>query len=111
MTLPTEKSLKKQENLFKMDTAWLATEGSVYHKYGLVWVDGLLYSFELFSPKQSRYYEYGSPFLELKKYPYIEEFYKVAGIILLVKKCLGHSYFETLSKERYYSPENKFVDP
>lgn len=107
LKLTSEKRLESQQTDFAFDTSLLEDRGVVYQKLGTVQVDGTLYVFELFAPGKTRIYHYGSPIVQANWYPYIEVYYKVTGMILLIKKQMGQSYHQTLKEGGFYREKRK----
>jgi hypothetical protein len=107
LTLPTEESIRKPEQFFSMDTSLLYKSGKVYEGYSIVWIDGVQYDFEIFGKDKSRFYTFSSPINRLRRYPQIEELYKAASIILLIKNYLGQSFKSALKDGGYFQQESK----
>ena len=88
LVLPTEEVLKPLRRKFVIDTLQIrSSDVFTYNASHLL--DGIVYGFEMLSDSGGRRYSYGSPAYQLKSYPNIEEYYRVAVIINVLSYYLG----------------------
>jgi hypothetical protein len=87
LTLPTQDSLNNRMRIYSADSTLIYYKhDEVYSK--IVVDDGTFYTFQFFTSKGNRIYQYHSPVTFLKHNPNIEELYRAYAIISIVRKHL-----------------------
>ncbi|MGC4235009.1 MAG: hypothetical protein QM594_18700 [Niabella sp.] len=83
LTLPNQNSFRKKMKAYVIDT----TNFSISESYTDV-VDGVLYEFDLLTPKKQRHYAYANPNEHFKNYPFVKELADAILNIALIRKFL-----------------------
>ena len=87
LTLPTQDSLNNRMRIYSADSTLIYYKDDEVDSK-IVVDDGTFYTFQVFTSKLNRTYQYYSPVAFLKHNPNIEELYRAYAIISIVRKHL-----------------------